>query len=61
MQTPYQVHIGSKIWHIVEKHYPVGTFTSTGIREKFMRPSKQNLPIKLLVYGNQERRNNTLW
>ena len=39
--------VGSKIWHIVEKHYPVGTFTSTGIREKY--EDEYNEPIKLSI------------
>ena len=39
--------VGSKIWHIVEKYYPVGGFTSTGIREKY--EDEYNEPIKLSI------------
>ena len=50
--------VGSKIWHIVEKHYPVGTFTSTGIREKY--EDEYNEPIKLSIISTYLSRFNNL-
>lgn len=38
---------GSKIWHIVDKFYPLGKFTSTNILEKY--EDEFNEPIKLSV------------
>ncbi len=38
---------GSKIWHIVDKFYPVGKFTSTNILEKY--EDEFNEPVKLSV------------
>lgn len=39
--------IGSKIWHIVDKFFPMGKFTSTNILEKY--EDEFNEPIKLSV------------
>jgi len=39
--------IGSKIWYIVDKFFPVGKFTSTNILEKY--EDELNEPIKLSV------------
>ncbi len=39
--------VGSKIWHIVDKFFPVGKFTSTNILEKY--EDELNEPIKLSV------------
>ncbi len=39
--------VGSKIWHIVDKFYPVGKFTSTNILEKY--EDEFNEPVKLSV------------
>ena len=38
---------GSKIWHIVEKYYPIGKFTSNNILEKY--EDEFNEPIKLSI------------
>ncbi len=38
---------GSKIWHIVDKFYPIGKFTSTNILEKY--EDEFNEPIKLSI------------
>lgn len=38
---------GSKIWHIVDKFYPMGKFTSTNILEKY--EDEFNEPVKLSV------------
>ncbi|CAD6368675.1 conserved hypothetical protein [metagenome] len=38
---------GSKIWHIVDKFFPMGKFTSTNILEKY--EDEYNEPIKLSI------------
>jgi len=39
--------IGSKIWYIVDKFFPMGKFTSTNILEKY--EDELNEPIKLSI------------
>ena len=39
--------IGSKIWHIVDKFFPMGKFTSTSILEKY--EDEYNEPVKLSI------------
>ena len=39
--------VGGKIWHIVDKYYPTGKFTSSDILEKY--EDEFNAPIKLSV------------
>ncbi len=39
--------IGSKIWHVVDKFFPMGKFTSTNILEKY--EDEFNEPVKLSV------------
>ena len=39
--------VGSKIWHIVDKQFPMGKFTSTDILEKY--EDEYNEPIKLSI------------
>jgi len=39
--------VGAKIWHIVDKYYPMGKFNSTEILEKY--EDEFNEPIKLSV------------
>ena len=39
--------IGSKIWHIIDKQFPMGKFTSTDILEKY--EDEYNEPIKLSI------------
>jgi len=39
--------IGSKIWYIVDKFFPMGKFTSTNILEKYK--DELNEPIKLSI------------
>ena len=39
--------IGAKIWHIVDKFFPLGKFTSTNILEKY--EDEYNEPIKLSI------------
>jgi len=46
-ESPNLDSIGGKIWNIVDKHFPVGKFTSTEILEKY--EDEYNEPIKLSV------------
>ncbi len=46
-EAPNLDSIGGKIWNIVDKHFPVGKFTSTKILEKY--EDEYNEPIKLSV------------
>ena len=39
--------VGSKIWHIVDKFFPTGKFTTTNILEKY--EDEYNEPVKLSV------------
>ena len=39
--------VGSKIWHIIDKFFPMGKFTSTNILEKY--EDEFNEPIKLSI------------
>jgi len=39
--------VGSKIWHIVDKFFPMGKFTSTSILEKY--EDEYNEPVKLSI------------
>ena len=39
--------IGSKIWHIIDKFFPLGKFTSTNILEKY--EDEYNEPVKLSI------------
>lgn len=38
---------GSKIWHVVDRHFPMGKFKSTAVLEKY--EDEFNEPIKLSV------------
>ena len=46
-ETPNLNSIGGKIWGIVDKHFPVGEFTSSEILEKY--EDEYDEPIKLSV------------
>ncbi len=46
-EAPNLDSIGGKIWNIVDKHFPVGGFTSTEILEKY--EDEYNEPVKLSV------------
>ena len=46
-ERPNMDSTGSKIWHIVDKFFPIGKFTSTNILEKY--EDEFNEPIKLSV------------
>jgi len=39
--------VNAKIWHVVDKYFPVGKFTSTNILEKY--EDEYNEPVKLSV------------
>jgi len=46
-KTPNLDSIGGKIWNIIDKHFPVGKFTSNEILEKYEDEYEE--PIKLSV------------
>ncbi len=46
-ETPNLNSIGGKIWGIIDKHFPVGKFTSSEILEKY--EDEYDEPIKLSV------------
>jgi len=46
-ETPNLDSIGGKIWNIIDKHFPVGKFTSNEILEKY--EDEYEKPIKLSV------------
>jgi predicted transcriptional regulator len=45
--SPQLDSIGAKIWHIVDKFFPMGKFTSSTILEKY--EDEYNEPIKLSI------------
>jgi len=46
-ETTNMDSVGSKIWYIVDKFFPMGKFTSTNILEKY--EDELNEPVKLSV------------
>jgi len=46
-QTTNMESVGSKIWHIVDKFFPMGKFTSTTVLEKY--EDEFNEPVKLSI------------
>lgn len=46
-ETTNMESVGSKIWHIVDKFFPMGKFTSTSILEKY--EDEFNEPVKLSI------------
>ena len=46
-ETTNMESVGSKIWHIVDKFFPIGKFTSTTILEKY--EDEFNEPVKLSI------------
>ena len=46
-ETTNMDSIGSKIWYIVDKFFPMGKFTSTNILEKY--EDEFNEPVKLSI------------
>ena len=49
--------VGAKIWHIVDKFFPMGKFTSTNILEKY--EDEYNEPVKLSVISTYPSRFST--
>jgi len=45
--SPQMDSVGAKIWHIIDKYYPIGKFTSSVILEKY--EDEYNEPIKLSI------------
>src|SRR5574338_830469 len=45
--APQLDSVGAKIWHIVDKYFPMGNFTSNEILEKF--EDEYNEPVKLSI------------
>ena len=45
--SPQMDSVGAKIWHIVDKFFPMGKFTSSAILEKY--EDEYNEPIKLSI------------
>lgn len=46
-EAPKMDSTGSKIWHIVDKYFPAGKFTSTDILERY--EDEFNEPVKLSI------------
>jgi len=46
-ETTNMDSIGSKIWYIIDKFFPIGKFTSTNILEKY--EDEFNEPVKLSI------------
>ena len=46
-ESPQLDSVGSKIWHLVDKNFPVGKFTSSEILEKY--EDEYGEPIKLSI------------
>lgn len=46
-ESPQLDSVGSKIWHLVDKNFPMGKFTSTQILEKY--EDEFGEPIKLSI------------
>jgi len=47
LETTNMDSVGSKIWYIVDKFFPMGKFTSTAVLEKY--EDELNEPVKLSV------------
>jgi hypothetical protein len=55
--APQLDSVGAKIWHIVDKHFPMGSFTSNELLEKY--EDEFNEPIKLSIISTYLARFNT--
>ncbi len=44
-ESPQLDSLGSKIWHVVDKHFPTGKFTSSEVLEKY--EDEYNEPVTL--------------
>lgn len=55
--APQLDSIGAKIWHIIDKFFPMGKFTSNEILEKY--EDEYNEPVKLSIISTYLARFNT--
>ena len=55
--APQLDSVGAKIWHVVDKYFPMGGFTSNEILEKY--EDEYNEPIKLSIISTYLARFNT--
>jgi hypothetical protein len=55
--VPQLDSVGAKIWHIIDKYFPMGGFTSNEILEKY--EDEYNEPIKLSIISTYLARFNT--
>lgn len=55
--VPQLDSVGAKVWHIVDKYFPMGNFTSNEILEKY--EDEYNEPVKLSVISTYLARFNT--
>jgi hypothetical protein len=46
-ELPQLDSVGSKIWHMIDKHFPMGKFTSSQILEKY--EDEYGEPVKLSI------------
>jgi len=58
-ETPNLNSIGGKIWNIIDKHFPVGKFTSNEILEKYEDEYEE--PIKLSVISTYQNSSEGIW
>jgi hypothetical protein len=56
-EAPHLDSIGAKIWHIIDKYFPMGRFTSNEILEKY--EDEYNEPVKLSIISTYLARFNT--
>lgn len=56
-EAPHLDSVGAKIWHIVDKYFPMGRFTSNEILEKY--EDEYNEPVKLSIISTYLARFNT--
>ncbi|HET8719923.1 MAG TPA: hypothetical protein VFM64_02885 [Candidatus Nitrosotenuis sp.] len=56
-ETPQLDSVGAKIWHLVDKYFPMGKFTSNEVLEKY--EDEYNEPIKLSIVSTYLARFNT--
>ena len=55
--APQLDSVGAKVWHIIDKYFPMGNFTSNEILEKY--EDEYNEPVKLSVISTYLARFNT--
>jgi predicted transcriptional regulator len=55
--SPQLDSVGAKVWHIVDKYFPMGHFTSNEVLEKY--EDEYNEPVKLSIISTYLARFNT--